>query len=124
MRTKIFTAYEKNDAADPSDRIALVREGFSWGAFIFGVLWLVYRGLWLALVGYVVLIVAMVAGANYCGLGEGITTALLAFLQLLLGFAAYDVMRWSLKRQGYHFKNIVVAESPLNAARRYHDVVA
>ena len=48
FRAKIFTAYTKPDAPDPSDRVELVREGFAFWAFVWTVLWLVYHRLWLA----------------------------------------------------------------------------
>jgi hypothetical protein len=89
-----------NEAAD---RVHFERQGFAWAAFFFGPFWLIARGLWRALLVW--LIGAAVVGA---ALGQGYisseTARLLVFLSALyLGFAgsnlaaaAYDRGRWRL----------------------------
>lgn len=124
MKTKIYTAHEKADIAEPSARVELVREGFSWFAFILGGLWLPLRGLWVATLFYALLVFVIVYVGESFGVGEAGMAAIQIFVQLLLGFSAYDLLRESLTRRGYQFKGVVVAESELNAERRYHDSIA
>jgi hypothetical protein len=42
------------------ERASVLKEGFSWGALIFGPLWLLYRRLWLALLIWIVLEAAFI----------------------------------------------------------------
>ncbi|MEZ5775925.1 MAG: DUF2628 domain-containing protein [Hyphomicrobiaceae bacterium] len=44
-------------ALDPAD-IVLVKDGFSWPAFMFGGLWLLVLGMWRELLAFLVLAVA------------------------------------------------------------------
>jgi hypothetical protein len=121
LRTKIYTAYEKPDLAEPADRLVLVREGFSIWAFLFTVLWLISERLWLATIGYLALIVVIIQAGEQFGASPISLALAQLFVQLLLGFSAYDLKRWTLTRRGYHFTGIVTAENELNATRRYYD---
>ncbi len=52
-------------AADPQ-RFVFVRDGFHFWAFLLTLPWLIYRRLWLALLGYVLLTAAMAVGSISC----------------------------------------------------------
>jgi hypothetical protein len=91
--------------------VVLVREGFSWLAFLFNVLWLLWHRLWLAALGYLVL--AVLVGALLPGGGVGFAAGLA--LQFLLGAHANDLRRWALARRGYAQAH-VVAERDQDAA--------
>jgi hypothetical protein len=88
---KIYTAMMKHDA-EP----VLVREGFSWGALVFGPLWLASRRAWTAavisLAGYM-LIWLLIPG--WPG------SILILAAAVLLGLSGHDLRRWSLERRGY-----------------------
>ena len=51
-------------AADASDaglvRARFIRDGFSWPAFVFAQLWLLYKGLWIPLLIWIVLEIAFI----------------------------------------------------------------
>ena len=124
MRTKIYTVYEKPELEEPSARVMLVREGFSWLALIFGLLWLLARGLWVASLVYAVALAVLVYLAQYAGMDDDALTLIPLFAQLVLGFVANDLQRESLQRRGYRFTGVVAAESVLAATRRYYDCLA
>jgi hypothetical protein len=91
----LFTSHTRpNGPADEPP--VLVREGFSWGACIFGALWLVAWRAWLpALLTFAV---AVLVGA----LGRAVESAApLLGLALLQGLLCPDLLRWSLARRGY-----------------------
>ena len=82
----------------------LVREGFSWGAFFFGPLWLlVHRA-------YIPAVLALAAGVLIGGLTSGgEASALSVLLALALGFYGRDLVRFSLDRRGYTLAHLVAA---------------
>ena len=45
-------AAQRPQTAERPERFKFVRDGFSWGAFLFGPLWMVRHRLWLVLVLY------------------------------------------------------------------------
>lgn len=86
-----------------ADRVHFERQGFAWAAFFFGPFWLLARGLWRALLAWLIG-AALVGGAMGQGYISTETGQILAFISALyLGFAgsglaaaAYDRGRWRL----------------------------
>ncbi len=67
------------------EKARFIRDGFSWPAFIFAVLWLLYRRLWLPAIGYVVFeIVFLVAVAPHLSAAAVIGVDLI--VRLYIGF--------------------------------------
>jgi Protein of unknown function (DUF2628) len=100
-----WTAHVRAGAAP-----VLVREGFSWGALIFGPFWLAAHRAWIAAaltLAATVLIVFLT--------GDGVSAALLATLVILLGLSGQDLRRWSLDHRGYLLAQIIVAHTELEA---------
>lgn len=124
LRTKIFTAHENVMAADPSDRVEFVREGFSFLAMLFPPFWLFFNRLWLEMVVYLVLSAGLFEVADRLKFSAPLYMLLQLFFQVLMGSFAYDIKRMALARRGYHLRKVVVAETPLNAQRRFFDHLA
>lgn len=95
---RVFTAH-----VHPTAPPRLVREGWSWGAFVFGPFWLLARRAWLAAALWAVLCCVplllprgwqpIAALANAC----------------LGGLVGRDLVRWSLARCGYVLAHAVAA---------------
>jgi len=84
----------------------LVREGFCWGAALFGPLWLGLHRAWIAC------ILALVAGIVLLFIGQGVTTLVLWLcFAWLLGLLGHDLWRWGLERRRYELSHVVVAPS-------------
>ena len=105
---RVYTAHLR--AAAPP---VLVREGFSWGALIFGPVWLLAHRAWLpgvlALSGFVLI-------AALPGLPDRWLFALV--LAWALGLWGNDLRRWSLARGGYLLAHVVAAEDQDTALAR------
>jgi hypothetical protein len=96
---KIYTALLKSDA-EP----VLVREGFAWGALIFGPFWLAAHRAWIAaaisLAVYVLIAALAPQPAN------GILAAAVA---LVLGLTGNDLRRWALEHRGFLLVHVLSA---------------
>jgi hypothetical protein len=106
--------------SDPA-RIMFVPDGFSFWAFLFGPLWLLWHRLWLALVGYIV--VAIVLHLALVGLGAQTETRIAVSLlfALLFGLEANSLRRWTFSRRSWKNVGIVVADDIEHAERRFFD---
>ena len=124
QRTRIYTIHECPGKEDPADRVELVREGFSWAAFFFGFIWLLYQRLWLPALAFFALIIGVEVVSGALNMSDIGTTMLQCGVQLMLGFAAYDLKRWRLERLGYQCTGIVTGETREGAGRRYYDAIA
>ena len=103
------------------ERFAFVRDGFHFWAAVFGPLWLVWHRLWLALIGWI--IVALAINVGMARLGASGTAIFLAnlLIVLLMGFEASSIRRWTLSRRNWRQLDIVVARNKETAERRFFD---
>jgi hypothetical protein len=81
----------------------LIREGFSWGAAVFGALWLFVHGAWIA--GVLALVADLLIGLlpKPFGIAGGFC------LCWLLGLFGNDLRRWNLGLLGYAMPHIIAA---------------
>src|SRR4051812_20065507 len=84
---------------DALDKAELVRDGFSWGAFVFAFLWFFWNRLWLAGIGVLaaILIIGLVLQLLDVGMGAAFVVELL--FGLLVGFEANSLKSWTLRRK-------------------------
>ena len=84
----------------------LVPEGFSWGAFFFGPLWLLRHGALVACALALALLVLI------CTVAPPPLRPTLAFvLFLLLGLFGHDLRRWSLRLGRFQLAHVVAAHT-------------
>jgi hypothetical protein len=108
---RIYTAH-----TCPRRPPALVPEGFSWGALVFGPLWLLARRAWIAgvLALCAFLLIAVLARGD-------VAAVLLLGLAWLLGLFGHDLRRWSLSRDGFVLVHVVAAADIDTALARLLD---
>ena len=122
----VYTVYEpplRDDLsdADSIDRFVFVRDGFTFWAFLLAPLWMVWRRLWLVLLLYVVVIVALQAGLWWLGASTSVKFMVGVLVALLIGFEAGSLWRWTLARRQWINHGVVVAEDGEAAERRFFD---
>ncbi|MGE0211702.1 MAG: DUF2628 domain-containing protein [Parvibaculaceae bacterium] len=123
MGTKLFTVHYREEASGSltgqGEDAILVKQGFSWPAFLFGPFWLLFKRMWIVFV----LFLALAAGLTALGLAgwvpDDAVTVLGFGLHLLLGFEGNDLYRWTLARRRCRERAAVAAENRLAAERRY-----
>lgn len=99
----------------------MVREGFSWLAALFPLFWFLAKRLWLVAALYF-------SFATLMGfvLPAGIAPWAMVVLQILTGFEARNLQRWTLARQGFRLMGVVQGRDEegavLNLADRRPDL--
>jgi hypothetical protein len=120
---RIYTVHEpRQPSADPlrrSEEIELVKEGFSWPAFIFGPLWLIAKRMWLVLAGFAAL--WLLVQLSFMVLPGGANAVGIAWLIISLGFGleANEFHRWTLERKGYRTLAAVAGNSLEDCEHRF-----
>ena len=76
--------------------------------------------LWLAFIGYGVVVAAIAAALGYAGRGRLIDLAL-GVIGLLVGFEAANLRRWTLLRRGWREAGAVIGDDREAAERRFFD---
>ena len=97
---KAYTAHLK-----PGRQPILVKEAFSWGAFLVGPLWFTLHRAWIPAAIHLFLIVALMRFLPPRG------GPVLLGLALAAGLFARDILRWSLDRRGYTLAHVLAASN-------------
>jgi hypothetical protein len=103
-------------APDPMS-VIFVKEGFCWPALFVAGPWLIFRRMWLVLVGYIV--VAILVSAVSAATGPLSTGVAIVLLHFLFALEANQLRRWTLERKGYGPIGVVEARGLEEAEIRY-----
>jgi hypothetical protein len=104
-----------------TDRFVFVRDGFYVWAALLGVVWLAWHRLWLALIGWIVLMTLIDVAMTRLGVSPTAIFLADALIALLMGFEAASLWRWTLSRHNWRQLDIVVADDEEQAERRFFD---
>jgi hypothetical protein len=108
-------------AANHADRFVFLRERFSWAAFLFGPLWMIWRRLWLVLIIYLIGLGLIEFGLRRLGIASQARFTVYFLIALLVGIEAASLRRWTLLRRGWRDRGIVIADDLELAERRFFD---
>jgi hypothetical protein len=121
----VYTVHEppprEGQADADADRFVFVRDGFYFWAFLLGPLWMIWRRLWLVLLLYMIVTVALQAGLHALGVSGGVKFAVGLLIALLVGFEAATLRRWTYGRRGWRNPGVVVGPDLETAERRFFD---
>jgi hypothetical protein len=118
-RTRIYSVYVRAWSASADREAVFIREGFSWGAFFFSILWALYHRLWLGALVILALSAAVSLGTDLLAVDPLTDAALGLAVSLIIGWEANDWWRRSLERRGYQNAALIAAGSRLEAERRF-----
>lgn len=104
-----------------TDRFVFVRDGFHLWAAVFGVFWLAWHRLWLALIGWIIAVTVVDVVLSTLGVGGGTMLFANVMLELLLGFEAASLERWSYSRGKWRELDIVVGDDRDAVERRFFE---
>ena len=111
----------EGETPDPAE-LVFVKDGFCWPALFIPVVWLIWRGLWLALLVYLVLAVALGLLSGLAG--SDASTAVMILFALWFALEANGIRRWTLERHRYRLVGVVEGRTPEEAERRFFDEAA
>jgi hypothetical protein len=104
-----------------TDRFVFVRDGFHFWAALFGPLWLIAHRLWLALIGWIIAVIALELALRRLGVGSAAIVFADIIVALLMGFEAASLQRWTLSRNQWGQLDVVIADDEEAAERRFFD---
>ena len=104
-----------------TDRFAFVRDGFHVWALLAAPLWFACHRLWLALIGWIVVVFVIDVAMTALHAGGMMIFLANVLLALLMGLEAASLRRWTLSRRNWRQLDIVVADDEEQAERRFFD---
>ena len=110
----LFTVHIPVGARDPhdiADKIRLVPEKASFGAFLFGPIWLAAQGAWWAAGGFSLAMGVLVSAQVMFGLAPGGLLATVLLIQLFIGLEGHQFARAALSHGRFEMTDVVKAAS-------------
>jgi hypothetical protein len=123
----VYTVHEPLGAAGaspPPEHFVFVRDGFSLWAALFGPLWMLRHRMWLVLVGYGMVVVALGVILRLADAPSPVEMSAAGLLAVLVGFEAGTLRRFTLSRRGYRNVGVVVGDDTELVERRFFDAWA
>ncbi len=118
---RVYTVHiDPLSVADDRGAVFL-REGFSWPAAAFSILWALYHGLWDWALALLAVSLALSFAVEFSGLDAIGAGALEVGFMVLVGATSNDWRRWVLARRGYRLDDIVSGEDMTAAEHRYFE---
>ncbi|MTI44372.1 uncharacterized protein DUF2628 [Roseibium hamelinense] len=100
-----------------AEKYIFVPDRFSVPAFAFSLIWIVFHRMWLVLLGYLVLTLALEIAASAIG---DLSPMVAAFaISAVFGLEAQALRRWSLERKGYSVVGMVCGSDQEEAELRF-----
>lgn len=116
---KLYTIHVSRFGTDPEPDVRAVPEGFNWVALIFSPIWALVKGYWWVFIGIMIANVFFSGWAGFFGLdliGQAVVNIA---LNMLVGFYANDLARWTLRKRGFTEEDVLSGENRDHAIERY-----
>ena len=109
------------DRLERAEAMVFVADKFSWGAALFGPIWLAAQRLWVPLVAYVAGIAVVGWLISALGYNEAAMTGLMLAVNVWLGFEAPELKRLALSAAGWTEAGSVSGRDVAECERRFFD---
>lgn len=119
---RVYTVHLRRFGLDPERDLVLVKEGFSWPALVFSVLWALWHRMWVAAAALVAVNAVLFGATHWIGLDAAGQLAIDVAVALIVGLVGNDLRRWSLGRAGYVEVDVVAGRNAEAAEQRFLDL--
>jgi Protein of unknown function (DUF2628) len=123
----VYSVYEPPkppaDLALRAEKLAFVKEGFSWPALFVPVLWLIYQRMWIELIVFLAIFAVLPFAFGLDRQNEELVGWISFGLVVLFAFEANDLRCGALERRGYTLAGVAIgsgrAEAELDFFRKW-----
>jgi hypothetical protein len=121
-----FTVHEPPSPGGESriaraESLLFIRDGFCWRAALFSPFYFLFRGEWRALAAYAAAAVVLILLLSAIGAQSDWIVWTFVLLNLIAGFEASELRRWSLDRAGWREVGSVMGRGREEAERRFFE---
>jgi hypothetical protein len=118
---RVYSVHIRRPTLDPDRDICLVKDGFSWPAFFFSVLWALWYRLWLVAVLLIGAEIAIFASLAVLGANSISRMTISLGAAVIIGMVGNDLRRWTLFRKGFLEVGVATGYDIHAAERRFWD---
>jgi hypothetical protein len=119
----VYSVYEPpteaTDLTERADKLAFVKEGFSWIALLVPLLWLLYYRMWIEFIVLLLIYVALQVAFGTDTQGQAMAAWASLAIGVLFAFEANDLRAASLERRGYRLAGVASGRDRTDAERSF-----
>ena len=119
----VYSVYEPPaeapDLMQRADRLAFVKDGFSWPALFVPLLWLIYHRMWIELIVLGLIYLALQVAFGTDTQGQALTLWAGLAVGVLFAFEANDLGAAALERRGYRLAGVASGRDRIEAERSF-----
>ncbi len=115
-----FVVLTPPDGDDRDERAVFIRDGFSWLALFFHVIWLFWHRLWFAAAVLFLVLVGLVAVAEAWPQWASVTGLALLILAWFVALEGNGMRIVKKERQGWHMRAVIEAQNAATAEEIYY----
>ncbi len=124
-RMVAYTVHEPpqpaQDRLDRAESLVFVKDGFNWLAALLTPFWLIANQMWLVLIAYLFGIIAISSGLSLIGVPPVWIALIEIAVNILIGFEADSLKRWTLDRKGWQMVGTVSGRNSSECERRFFE---
>ncbi|MBO6518795.1 MAG: DUF2628 domain-containing protein [Rhodospirillales bacterium] len=118
---RLYSVYLRDHGRMPAEDLVLVKEGFSWPAFVFTFVWALWTRMWLPAIVMFTVIALVGFGLRELHVGEDMEGLASLLMALAIGLVGNDLRRWWLDQKGFREVAVVSGKNLEDATRRFLD---
>lgn len=119
----LYTVHYRQESEDSltglAQDVVLVKDGFNWSALFLPSVWFLSKKMWLVFATYLVIQAVLLIIVFWVELPSDVLTITKITGNLILGFEANNLQRWSLERSRYRERETVAARDIVAAEHRF-----
>ncbi len=119
----VYSVYEPPtqapDIAERAERLAFVKEGFSWVALLVPILWLLFYRMWVEFILLALVYVALQLAFGTEAQGQALVGWASLAIAVLFALEANDLRAASLERRGYRLVGVASGRGRVEAERSF-----
>jgi hypothetical protein len=123
LAVTVYSVYEPpvpaTDVIARADRLAFVREGFSWVALLVPLLWLAYHRMWIEFVVLLLVYIGLQLAFGSDAQGQALMAWAGLAISVLFAFEANDLRTASLERRGYRLAGVASGRDRVDVERSF-----
>lgn len=124
-RMVAYTVHEpphsSEDRLERAETLVFVKDGFNFFAGFLTPIWLLVNRMWVVLLAYLVGIVVVTATMTAVGVSEAWAGLVQLAINIVMGFEADSLRRWSLERKGFATVGTVTGRNSTECERRFFE---
>ena len=112
-----YAVFKKSNT--PLEECILIKDGFCWGNFLFGIFWALYKRVWDLVLIHLLIGSMAAAVTKFYPIFKVHIQILIVAVQVIISYYAVAFLKWKLINEGYKEVNLIAGKTEEEALLRF-----